>query len=180
MQQESRQPNPTSEQIEERIEFLRAMIGTGKRKNFIKGAFRQKFGPADATTIERYLTKAKNALMADIGRGKNLKRAEKSEFYRDVYSNGKMKMSDRLRASELDDKIHGLQQHSVEVSGPDGGPIGVTAIDVTKLTEEEQDIILKADAIMSREREPISEGGETSPSTPEPSRNGHFGESGEV
>lgn len=76
------------------------------------------------------------------------------------------------------------EKQELEHTGSGGGPISLMPFDPRHLTEEEQEIILKADAIYRRElpeADTLDEAGDSASSgEAEPSRNGHPVEPGEI
>ncbi len=179
-----RLPNPTNEQLEERISFVYEELLSGTRTGSIKKHFRQKFGEADHCTILRYIGRAKEILFSEMANGKNEARVMKSAFYQRIYGDTMVPLKDRLRASELDDKILGLQQSNVSLTDKDGTILDVTDVG-KRYTEEERQAILKADAIYDRELPPpVDQAGSAEDSSvrsdAESSRNGDTHEPGEV
>jgi hypothetical protein len=155
---------PTLDEIQQKIDFVRHCIRQGTSKGKLKFRFRKKFGPTtkfpnrpipSARTIEDYISKARDEIAADVAVGKENMRNYIGEFYCGVIEDRKADLKNRIRAAECFCQLHGLNEPSqtkTVVSGPGDGPIpmAVAHIDVSRLTEEEQDAILMANAIIRR------------------------------
>jgi hypothetical protein len=104
---------PTTEEIAERIELCRSMLLRRVPKSTIKKAFRQRFGQdVDHATIERYLTRAREAMLIDLTRGKQALRADSLAFYESILADPNAPYRDRVRAQERIDKLMGLEDKS--------------------------------------------------------------------
>ena len=101
---------PTVEELAERIEFCRSMLLRRVPKNTIKRALRAKFGgEISANTIEGYLGRAREALLADVGRGRHNHRANALGFYESIVADPKVAPRDKIKAQERIDKLLGLE-----------------------------------------------------------------------
>ena len=104
---------PTTDEIAERIELCRSMLLRRVPKSTIKRAFRQRFGAdIDHGTIERYLTRAREAMLIDLTRGKQALRADSLAFYESILADSKAPCRDKVRAQERIDKLMGLEDKS--------------------------------------------------------------------
>jgi hypothetical protein len=104
---------PTTDEIAERIELCRSMLLRRVPKSTIKKAFRQRFGAdIDHGTIERYLTRAREAMLIDLTRGKQALRADSLAFYESILADPNAPYRDKVRAQERIDKLMGLEDKS--------------------------------------------------------------------
>jgi hypothetical protein len=99
---------PTDDEVEERVEFARGLLARHNRKSTVKRLMREKFGEMDARTIERYLSRARRRMLADIGRGRDDLRAESKAMYSSIISDNSANHFARLKAQERIDKLLGL------------------------------------------------------------------------
>jgi hypothetical protein len=105
--------NPTADETAERIELCRSMLLRGVPKFTIKRAFRQRFGAdIDHATIERYLTRAREGMLADLTRGRQTFRAGSLAFYESVKADPTATVRDKVKAQERIDKLLGLEDKS--------------------------------------------------------------------
>jgi hypothetical protein len=104
---------PTTEEVAERIELCRSMLLRRVPKSTIKKAFRQRFGQdIDHGTIERYLTRAREAMLDDLTRGRQTHRAGALAFYESVLADHTASLRDKVKAQERIDKLLGLEDKS--------------------------------------------------------------------
>ena len=104
---------PTTEEIAERIELCRSMLLRRVPKATIKKAFRTRFGAKlSHRTIERYLARAREALLADLTRGRQTHRADALGFYESVLADHTASLRDKVKAQERIDKLLGLEDKS--------------------------------------------------------------------
>jgi hypothetical protein len=104
---------PTTEDIAERIELCRSLLLRRVPKGTIKKAFRQRFGvDIDHTTIERYLLRAREAMLTDLTRGRQNHRAGALAFYESVLADHTASVRDKVKAQERIDKLLGLEDKS--------------------------------------------------------------------
>jgi hypothetical protein len=104
---------PTTDEIAERIELCRSLLLRRVPKGTIKKAFRQRFGAdADHGTIERYLTRAREDMLADLTRGRQTHRAGALAFYESILADPAVAARDKVRAQERIDKLLGLEDKS--------------------------------------------------------------------
>jgi hypothetical protein len=104
---------PTTDEIAERVELCRSLLLRRVPKGTIKKAFRQRFGAdVDHTTIERYLQRAREGLVADLARGRQVHRAEALGFYESILADPAVPPRDKVRAQERIDKLLGLEDKS--------------------------------------------------------------------
>src|SRR4051812_43598463 len=104
---------PTTEEIAERIELCRSMLLRRVPKSTIKKAFRQRFGAdIDHGTVERYLTRAREAMLADLTRGRQTHRAGALAFYESVLADPAAAVRDKVKAQERIDRLLGLEDKS--------------------------------------------------------------------
>ena len=100
---------PTSAEITERIEFCRALLLKRQPKSTIKRLFRQRFGDVTARTIEDYLSRAREAILADVEATRQNLRDMQLASYESFVANPKVIDRDKLRALERIDKLMGLE-----------------------------------------------------------------------
>src|SRR5438874_2027192 len=104
---------PTTDEKAERIELCRSMLLRRVPKSTIKKAFRQRFGHnIDHTTIERYLLRAREVMLTDLTRGRQLLRAEGLALYESILADPKAAHRDKVKAQERIDKLMGLEDKS--------------------------------------------------------------------
>jgi hypothetical protein len=104
---------PTVDELAERTELCRSMLQRRVPKGTIKRAVRQRFGAdIDHATIERYLTRAREALLTDLTRGRQTHRADALGFYESVLADSKAAFRDKIKAQERIDKLLGLEDKS--------------------------------------------------------------------
>jgi hypothetical protein len=104
---------PSVEEVAERIELCRSMLLRRVPKATIKKAFRQRFGQdIDHGTIERYLTRAREAMLVDLTRGRQNHRAGSLAFYESVLADHNASLRDKVKAQERIDKLLGLEDKS--------------------------------------------------------------------
>jgi hypothetical protein len=104
---------PTTEEVAERIELCRSLLLRRVPKATIKKAFRQRFGgDIDHTTIERYLLRAREAMLEDLTRGRQTHRAGALAFYESVLADHSASLRDKVKAQERIDKLLGLEDKS--------------------------------------------------------------------
>jgi hypothetical protein len=168
---QSEVPRPTHDEIMAKTEFVRLLISKGFLKSQIKHAFRKQFGPTpedpgklipSAGTIEDYLRRAKDQIAERVAGGIGEQRTVLGEVVWGIMSDLKSKNLEKLKAAEIYAKLHGLNAPIDQVVTHVGAvPIHGT-VDISGMTEEEKDAILRADAILQRDA-PV----------PAPSSNGH-------
>src|SRR5437762_3384351 len=104
---------PTTDEKAERIELCRSMLLRRVPKSTIKKAFRQRFGAAiDHATIERYLARAREVMLTDLTRGRQLLRADRLALYESILADPKAARRDKIKAQERIDKLLGLEDKS--------------------------------------------------------------------
>jgi hypothetical protein len=104
---------PTVDELAERIELCRSMLLRRVPKSTIKKVIRQRFGAElSANTIEGYLGRAREQLLADVTRGRQNHRADALGFYESMLANPKVADRDRIKAQERIDKLLGLEDKS--------------------------------------------------------------------
>jgi hypothetical protein len=104
---------PSVEEIAERIELCRSLLLRRVAKATIKKAFRQRFGTdIDHATIERYLTRAREAMLSDLTRGRQNHRAGALAFYESIFDDHTASVRDKVKAQERIDKLLGLEDKS--------------------------------------------------------------------
>ncbi len=104
---------PTTEEIAERIELCRSLLLRRVPKATIKKAFRQRFGAGiDHGTVERYLTRAREAMLADLTRRRQTHRAGALAFYESVLADHTASVRHKVKAQERIDKLLGLEDKS--------------------------------------------------------------------
>jgi len=113
-EQEDREPpkRPTREELAERVELARHLLAMGCRKSYIKKRLRKKYGDLDHATIERYLTRAREEILAATGVPRPEHRGWSLAFYGAIRSNLRFGAKERLKAQERIDKLLGLEDKS--------------------------------------------------------------------
>ena len=101
-------PGRTAEsEIEERIAICREMLEGHCTKSEIKKAMRQQFG-ADARTVERYLSRAREDILKEISDTRDFFRAQSLAAYRNVLKSPEATIKDRILAQRQTDHLLGL------------------------------------------------------------------------
>jgi len=116
----------TDAEIDARVEMCRKMIANGRYDGEIKRAVAAHFN-ASTRTVERYLRRARDEILAESGKPVIEHRAESLAFYQKVRADLKEATKDRLRAQERIDGLLALAMPSApqrhELSGPGGKPM---------------------------------------------------------
>lgn len=124
---------PAKTDVQARVEFVRELIAKRALTSVIKSKFREKFGPADHTTILRYMLRAREAILADASRTRSEMKAESKAFYETFLNDPKVSARDKIRAQERLDKLMGLEERKAidlkaEIVGEDATPQKVERI----------------------------------------------------
>jgi hypothetical protein len=110
---------PSPDEVEDRTLMVRRLLAQGQYDGQIKKvvAAHYKISPR---TVERYLRRARDEMLAETGQDKSQLRAEGYGFYREMRANGKASDKDRLKAQERIDKLLGLEApQKIQVGGDD-------------------------------------------------------------
>jgi hypothetical protein len=100
----------TKEQIAEAIELAHALLMQRCRKHVIKAALRRHFnGVLSARSAERYLSRARDMIAAELGRGKAYLRALSLASYEQIVGDPDASARDRINALTRIDKLMGLE-----------------------------------------------------------------------
>ncbi|MCA9014062.1 MAG: hypothetical protein KDA74_25515 [Planctomycetaceae bacterium] len=98
-----------SEEDRERVvRLIKKMLGMGKYSSDIKQAVAQEF-QLSRRSVERYLKRARQEMVARMGVSLECHRAEAFYFYRSVINNQNAHPREQLRARERLDKLLGLE-----------------------------------------------------------------------
>lgn len=101
-------PGRTSEaEVENRIALCRSMMEKHYTKSEIKRAMNQKFG-TDARTVERYLSRAREDILREIGETRDFFRAQSLAAYRSVLKNQEASIKEKILAQRQIDHLLGL------------------------------------------------------------------------
>lgn len=149
-------PKGTNAQIEERVEIIADLLVAHADPHRIVRMVREFHNKevADKTKnplwnlksrrhIDRYIEKARELLLKQSDKTRAEARRESIRYYETFIATGQGTPRDRLIAQERLDKIHGVEVHRVELSGPDGKPIGTIDHTPVKLTPERLHSLLK-------------------------------------
>jgi hypothetical protein len=150
-QAETRQP--TDAELQARIDRCRQLLGQGKYDGEVKKIVAAQF-KLSPRTVERYLRRARDLIVADTGRDKQEHRAESYAFYVEVRGNAKALPKDRLRAQERIDKLLGLEE-------PQRHQLAIHRRRIEDLSDDELQAIASGTATATLEEPPT------------PERNGH-------
>jgi len=99
---------PTKDERAERVDYAIELLCRCLLKSQIKTLFRRKFGDLGKSTIERYLAKAREVLLAGAG-GKEEMRARARGFYESVIRDPQASHRDKILAQERIDRLYGLE-----------------------------------------------------------------------
>lgn len=133
---------PTREEMDRRIEFVAKLVMLRKTTGAIKRMCNKRYG-VSARTAENYLARARDSLKERAERPTVEYMAEAIRFYESIVGDVNQKAIDRIKAQNSIDKIRGLHSpDKLELTGRDGGPIQTE--DLTDLTDEELDVLIKA------------------------------------
>jgi hypothetical protein len=100
--------HPTEAEIEDRVLMCRRLLSQGRYDGEVKKAVAAHYR-CSPRTVERYLRRARDELVAESGKGRDELRAEGYGFYREVRGNANAETRDRLKAQERIDKLLGLE-----------------------------------------------------------------------
>lgn len=119
---------PTKAEHAQRVNLCRQMVGQAYHDGEIKRLVSQKYN-ISPRSVERYIKRARDQIIAELGIPKVELRAQSAEFYRSVAHDAKQKTRDRLRARERIDKLYGLDSPiMVSPTDPEGGPLTFAAL----------------------------------------------------
>jgi hypothetical protein len=114
---------PNNDEVERRITAVELLLSRGARRTEIHQQMEKQFG-VHWRTADRYLARAREALMKRLNKSKDEHRCESLAFYESVMRSGEAKASEKLMACKRKDELLGLDApRRTEVSGPDGGKI---------------------------------------------------------
>lgn len=102
---------PTEDELETRVELVVRLLAIGARKTTIKKVVRDHAQQPDlcARTIESYIARARDVLLAELAADRRLFRAESLETYRRIKADPKASHRDQLAAQERIDKLLALE-----------------------------------------------------------------------
>jgi len=92
------------------------------KKRLIKQVIKGEYG-LQARQIDRYLSRAREEMMAESDRSVDEHRADAYHFYLSVLQDSKTSIRSKLLARERIDKLYGLEKHKLEVTGGEGAPL---------------------------------------------------------
>lgn len=121
-------PKRAQSDYQNRIDFVRSLLTVRCVTSVIKAAVRKRFGVTDHATVLRYMARAREQILADVGRGRELLRAESQAFYESVVADQLAVYKDKIKAQERIDKLLGLEaptklQHGNDPDNPLPTPI---------------------------------------------------------
>ena len=110
------------------IAACRDMFALGARNGEVKSRVSEQFG-ISPRTVERYMRRARDAMVEETTRSRTELRAEAAEVYRIILRDETANHFAKMKAQERIDKLFGLESpQQIEHSGRDGGPIPFAAI----------------------------------------------------
>lgn len=113
----------TREEAELRTEACMSLLAKGLRKGETKRAMAKMFGISNKQA-ERYIFRAREAMLERLGRSREEMRAGSLAYYESLLANPKATISEQIHARKRIDKLLGLDEpQRLEHSGPSGGPI---------------------------------------------------------
>lgn len=119
---------PTELEREQRIERVVDLLGAGRRKSEIKTELETAYG-IDVRQAERYLSLARQRIVARTGRSKDEHRVDSFAFYESVCSDQNLPARDRLLARIRLDALLGLDPPGRQIHAVSAGS-AVTVIEV--------------------------------------------------
>ena len=114
---------PTNSELETRIEYTSELVSQGLAMSAIKSKLRERFGELSARTCASYRSRACAMFLEQAGQSREEIRAESFAFYKNVISDPKATLRERLLARERIDKIFGIETLRTELSGSNGEPL---------------------------------------------------------
>jgi hypothetical protein len=109
------------DRVDELIDFIANRPAVSRYK--IHRRFTKKWNVCWAT-VDRYLSRAREALRTNLNRSKDEVRSNAVAFYEQIISNPLEQTKDRIKSQQLLVELLGLAQPTkVEMSGPNQGPI---------------------------------------------------------
>jgi hypothetical protein len=122
-------PDPKKEPIEQRIERTAQMVVRRLYKGEIKRFLRARYG-ASARTCENYLARAREMLLTQSGRPKNLHVSDAMGFYESVIRDSTSTFMEKLVAQQSIDRLLGLAAPTTHrLTGADGGSVVIKVIE---------------------------------------------------
>ena len=115
-------PKLTVAQRRDIIDTCRDLLSAMTKKRLIKQVIKGEYG-LQARQIERYLSRARDEMMAESDRSVDEHRADAYHFYLSVLQDSKTSIRSKLLARERIDKLYGLEKHKLEVTGGNGSPL---------------------------------------------------------
>jgi hypothetical protein len=128
------QTKPTTEEYQDRIEFVRSLLVRRVPKHTIKKLVRLQFAvDLRHEPIERYITRAREQILLDLDRGRDEFRSESKALYESILADTKAKHGDRIKAQERIDKLLGLEAPTRNLHGNDPeNPLPVPILRIVK------------------------------------------------
>ena len=133
----------TQAELQEREDFAYMLLSRCLLKSQVKAQLRKKFGDGlHHSTIEEYIRRARDRMLVEANRGKDVFRAESLAFYHAMLLDSNATINEKINARARIDRILGVDAPvKTEHTGANGGPI---EIDVKSLSDEELERIVKA------------------------------------
>jgi hypothetical protein len=130
---QSEREQPTDEQFEQRVAFCFNLLSQGMKPWDVRAKFCAEFG-LKKRSADRYLTRARNLVAAQLKIPLSDLRNESLALYRAMSLDGRRKPAQRLRARALLDDLMGIRApRALEHSGPKGGEIPLPAAAMPQL-----------------------------------------------
>lgn len=142
---------PTKQEQEERQALCNDLLHKGLRASQIKRLCADRWG-VDSRSVEAYLSRARAALVAEIGEDKAGLRANAYAVYRGVVADVSQPAVVRLRAQENIDRLLGLSAPTkVSVTDPSGTGAGTIKLDgLSQLPDEALKALAAAYDVLDR------------------------------
>jgi hypothetical protein len=103
----------TREQIAEAVELARTLILERRRKSEIKRLLRRHFdGVLSPRSCERFMARAREAILAELGRGKAFLKALSLAGYKQIVADPNTSAHDKINALTRIDKLMGLEERA--------------------------------------------------------------------
>jgi hypothetical protein len=119
---QSETSHPTAVELDERVLACRRLLSEGRYDGEVKRQVAADFN-LSPRTVERYLRRARDEMVAETGREPSEHRIDSYSFYRELRGNADLATRDRLKAQERIDKLLGLEaptklQHGADPDNP--------------------------------------------------------------
>ena len=95
------------DELEERVRLTRDLLSKGLYKGQIKKVLKEKYG-VDHTTVETYLLRAREILLAELNQARDVHKSDALAFYKSILTDPKATVGNKINAQKRIDFILGL------------------------------------------------------------------------